>query len=40
MHPEQHYPDCACQGIVLRSMAGLIRGETGGQDISAQEAKS
>lgn len=41
LHPQQHYPDCHCMGIVLKMMAGLIRGESVAAEgtITAQEAR-
>ncbi len=37
LHPEQHYNDCHCMGIVLRMMSGKVRGETAPGDSEAQE---
>lgn len=39
LHAQQHYPDCHCMGIVLKMMAGLVRGEATAGDTTAQEAK-
>lgn len=38
LHKQQHYPDCHCMGIVLRMMAGLVRGEVAAGDADAQES--
>jgi hypothetical protein len=38
LHAQQHYPDCHCQGIVLKMMAGLVRGETQAGPGEGQEA--
>ena len=41
LHRQQHYPDCHCMGIVLKMMAGLVRGEVqAGPDTPGQEAKT
>ena len=40
LHPQQHYPDCHCQGIVLKMMHGLVRGETAAGEMAAQESKN
>lgn len=40
LHPQQHYPDCHCMGIVLKMMAGVVRGEATPGDTTAQEVKS
>ncbi|MEI6078364.1 MAG: phage terminase large subunit family protein [Verrucomicrobiota bacterium] len=36
-HPQQHYPDCHCMGIVLKMMAGLVRGEAASGDGAGEE---
>ena len=40
LHPQQHYPDCHCMGIVLKMMAGLVRGESTPGETTAQEVKT
>lgn len=39
LHKQQHYPDCHCMGIVLKMMAGLVRGESAAGEATGQEAK-
>jgi hypothetical protein len=39
LHPQQHYPDCHCMGIVLKMMAGLVRGESTPGETTAQEVR-
>jgi|GEM_PF-1727573 len=38
LHRQQHYPDCHCQGIVLKMMKGLVRGENSVDSAMGQEA--
>ncbi len=38
LHAQQHYPDCHCMGVVLKMMAGVVRGESPSGEATAQEA--
>ena len=38
LHKNQHYPDCHCMGIVLKMMAGLVRGEVAAPEGTSKES--